>query len=172
MRIFNDIHVLDDQRAWAVDADGFILYTDDLGDSWSWASVRADNALNSLFVTPSGEAWAAGNNAAVLRNTDSDEVITSVLKERTLPQGMTLRQNYPNPFNPTTNITFELDHATDLTLRVYDITGRLVSELAHGHFAQGVHTIPFDAAHLSSGVYIYELGAREHTLSRMMTLVK
>lgn len=172
VRIFNDVHLLDEQRAWAVDADGFILFTDNLADSWSQASVRADNALNSLFVTSSGEAWVAGNNAAVLRNPDSDEVITSVLEERTLPQGITLRQNYPNPFNPTTNITFELDSATDLTLRVYDITGRLVSELAQGHFSKGVHTIPFDAAHLSSGVYIYELGAREHSLSRTMTLVK
>lgn len=173
VRIWNDIHLIDEQRAWAVEADGFILYTDNFGDSWSSASTRSDGSLNSLFITASGEGWAAGRDGVVLRNPDAASVPTStIVDERIVPQGITLQQNYPNPFNPTTNITFELDLTADVTLRVYDITGRLVSELANGRFSQGVHTISFDAAHLSSGVYIYQLQAAGAVHSGKMTLMK
>ncbi|MDI6403012.1 T9SS type A sorting domain-containing protein, partial [Balneolaceae bacterium ANBcel3] len=173
VRIFNDLQLLDDQRAWAVDADGYILYSDDLADSWRWASTRSGGSLNSLFITESGEGWAVGRDGAVLRNTDASSIpTTAIVEERAVPEGVHLQQNYPNPFNPATNISFELNHTADVTLKVYDITGRMVSELANGRYGQGIHTVSFDAAHLSSGVYIYQLQTNGRTLSRAMTLVK
>jgi phosphatidylserine/phosphatidylglycerophosphate/cardiolipin synthase-like enzyme len=91
-----------------------------------------------------------------------------------IPNSVTLSQNYPNPFNPVTNIRFELDSERTITLQVYDIMGRMVATLADNRsLSTGVHTIPFDASGLSSGVYLYRLQIDNgQTFSRKMMFVK
>lgn len=89
-----------------------------------------------------------------------------------LPQELRLSQNYPNPFNPTTQIAFELPETTDVVLEVYNIQGQRVAVLLSGQQQAGKHSVTFDAAHLSSGVYIYRLMAGGQTLTKKMTLVK
>ena len=66
-----------------------------------------------------------------------------------LPTQITLNQNYPNPFNPTTVISYELPESGNVTLEVFDMTGRLVATLANGTVQAGSHQINFDASGLS-----------------------
>jgi hypothetical protein len=63
-----------------------------------------------------------------------------------------LAQNYPNPFNAQTRIAFDLARAGEVTLEVFDITGRLVRRLVDGSIAEGTHEISLDARDLPSGV--------------------
>lgn len=93
-------------------------------------------------------------------------------EEDHIPREFDLSQNYPNPFNPSTNILFELPVATDLTLKVYDITGRLIQTLANGQYPQGTHKVMFDASGLSSGIYIYRLETSNSSITKKMTLIK
>lgn len=83
-----------------------------------------------------------------------------------------LHPNYPNPFNATTEITFDLPHAMQARLKVYDVLGREVAELAGGVMNSGSHTILYDASLLSSGVYFYRLEAGEFGETRKMVLLK
>lgn len=92
-----------------------------------------------------------------------------------IPTRMVLEQNYPNPFNPETVIGFTLPEAGQVSLHIYDITGRRVAKLVDGHMEQGWHRIRFDMrnqADLSSGVYLYRLSSNGQVLTRKMTLVK
>ncbi len=89
-----------------------------------------------------------------------------------IPRIATLLPNYPNPFNPTTNIPFELNTNTHVTLRVYDVHGRLVANLVNGLISAGKHDVAFNGAQMSSGVYLYELNAGEDRLVRAMMLMK
>ncbi|MCG8373421.1 MAG: family 16 glycosylhydrolase [Balneolales bacterium] len=73
------------------------------------------------------------------------------------PKDVRLLQNYPNPFNPSTNIQFELNNASNVTVAVYDILGRKVTELVNGFRSAGAHTVTFDANSFSSGFYLYQL---------------
>jgi len=65
--------------------------------------------------------------------------------------GFTLNQNYPNPFNPTTVISYQLSAISHVTLKVYDILGRLVTKLVDAKQTPGEHQVTFDAKRLASG---------------------
>jgi glucuronoarabinoxylan endo-1,4-beta-xylanase len=89
-----------------------------------------------------------------------------------IPVGFSLVQNYPNPFNPSTNIRIELPQASQVSLRVYDMLGREVSELVNERRDAGVHEVKFDGSELSSGVYLYRLQAGSFTQTRKLLLVR
>lgn len=89
-----------------------------------------------------------------------------------ITDGFHLAQNYPNPFNPTTNITFALPKNSYVNLAVYDINGKLVQQLANGQYAIGEHTVTFNAANLSSGIYMYRIQTASFTQIRRMVLMK
>jgi Ca-activated chloride channel homolog len=103
-------------------------------------------------------------------------------KEDALPKGFVLHQNYPNPFNPSTTIRFELPTDGHVTLKIYDLSGRLVKTLLSGDQYAGAHTAVWDGSDdagrkVAAGVYFYQLeftdasGARQ-VLTQKMSLVK
>jgi len=89
-----------------------------------------------------------------------------------IPKSIQLNQNYPNPFNPSTNIEFTLTQNTHATLEVFDMLGQRVATLVNQVMPAGTHTARFDAANLSSGMYIYRLQAGNTILTRKLTLIK
>ncbi len=88
------------------------------------------------------------------------------------PDRFELEQNFPNPFNPSTQIQFNLPVATDVSLKVYDITGRLIQTLADGQYPAGTHQVTFDASAFASGVYLYRLESPNAVHTRKMLLIK
>ena len=83
-----------------------------------------------------------------------------------------LSQNYPNPFNPGTTIRFALPEAVDVSLKVYDLSGRLVAELMQGMQNAGKYEVEFDGTDLSSGIYLYVLKAGSFKQVKRMILLK
>jgi hypothetical protein len=77
-----------------------------------------------------------------------------------IPAQFALSQNYPNPFNPTTAIGYQLAANSFVTLRVFDILGRMVALLVNAEQQPGAYTMRWDGSTLSSGVYFYRLSAR------------
>lgn len=88
-----------------------------------------------------------------------------------------LKQNTPNPFNPTTDISFVLKDAGNVSLKVYDVTGRTVKTLVDGERNAGVHTVTWDGtdatgASAASGIYFYRIEFDGYTEARKMVLMK
>jgi len=96
-----------------------------------------------------------------------DEVV-----QASAPAEFSLHSVYPNPFNPLTTISYALPEAARVTLRIFDVNGRQISELANGWRDAGVHEVTFDATNLASGVYVYRLDAGAFTASGKMVLMK
>ncbi len=110
---------------------------------------------------------------AVYYSVDGGEFTSSIGRDKVdLPEGFSLSQNYPNPFNPTTTIDFSLPFTADATIRVYDLTGRVVSTIRLPGTTAGTHSVQFDATNLSSGVYLYRLDAGGYSTAKTFTLVK
>lgn len=83
-----------------------------------------------------------------------------------------LDQNYPNPFNPSTQIKYSLGQAGLVTLKVYDVLGREVASLVNMQQDAGSHTVSFNASHLASGIYLYQIKAGDFQSVKKMMLIK
>ena len=84
-----------------------------------------------------------------------------------------LMQNYPNPFNPSTTIEFTLPEDGRVTLRVYDVLGKVVATLVDGELKAGsVHRATFDASRISSGIYFFRLEHRDKQLMKKLLVMK
>ena len=96
--------------------------------------------------------------------------------ESTIPTEFQLYQNYPNPFNPTTTISFGLPEAADVTIKIYDINGRLVSKLVNKKYQAGAHKLTFSGTHLASGVYfvhsIMQASGKKSIFTKKLILLK
>ncbi|TKJ40641.1 hypothetical protein CEE37_06670 [candidate division LCP-89 bacterium B3_LCP] len=88
------------------------------------------------------------------------------------PQEFSLQPPFPNPFNPTTNITFSLPHSSDVSLHVYDVSGRHVDTILNESVGAGVHTLVWDATGKSSGVYLFRLQAGDRVYVERGILAK
>jgi hypothetical protein len=88
------------------------------------------------------------------------------------PFAYRLDQNYPNPFNPVTMIRFSLTMPSLVTVRVYDVAGRLVRTVVDERMEAGEHSLPFEARGLASGVYFYRLKAAEFERTKKMVVLR
>ncbi|MCX6160855.1 MAG: T9SS type A sorting domain-containing protein, partial [Ignavibacteriae bacterium] len=77
-----------------------------------------------------------------------------------IPKKFDLSQNYPNPFNPSTKIDYLLPVNSYVTVKVFDVSGRLVESLVNQNQKAGYYTVSFNASFLSSGMYFYSISAK------------
>jgi hypothetical protein len=89
-----------------------------------------------------------------------------------VPATFNLYQNHPNPFNPLTKIYYEVTQDTKVNLSVFDINGKLVSELINHPHPAGRYSIDFDGTGLSTGVYFYKITVNNISKTKKMVLVK
>lgn len=98
------------------------------------------------------------------------------------PKDTLLAQNFPNPFNPETWIPYQLSKSTEVTLQIYDISGRLVRTLDLGWKPTGSYMTQSSAAYwdgrnnvgerVASGAYFYTLQTRDFAATRRMVILK
>ncbi|MBC8197683.1 MAG: T9SS type A sorting domain-containing protein [Candidatus Marinimicrobia bacterium] len=94
-----------------------------------------------------------------------------------LPTDFGLSQNYPNPFNPETTINFELPEDSEITIRIYDINGRLINEILNSSLQASYHSLNWRAEDksglpLSNGIYFYRMITPQFTDVKKMLLIK
>ncbi|MEO8211064.1 MAG: T9SS type A sorting domain-containing protein [bacterium] len=84
-----------------------------------------------------------------------------------------LSQNYPNPFNPVTKIDFELPNDGEVSINIFDMSGREIMTIFNNKFHNaGFYTVEFNGEGLSTGVYFYEMKIDNFREIRKMVLVK
>jgi carboxypeptidase T len=89
-----------------------------------------------------------------------------------VPSVYSLSNNYPNPFNPSTNIKFGIPKDGYVTMKVFDIAGREISNIISGQMKAGQYEVNFNAESLSSGVYFYRMTVNNFTETKSMIILK
>jgi hypothetical protein len=100
-----------------------------------------------------------------------------------MPAEFQVFQNYPNPFNPATWIPYQLAENTEVTIRIYNVAGRLIRTLELGNQKAGFYLSKEKAAywngtsdnneHVAGGVYFYQIKIGKRLTSvRKMVLLK
>ena len=167
------------------DASGVELYTvyvaEDGGDFTIWqdetsetsATFSGENGVTYEFFSRASDY--VGNTEVRRDEADTQTEVqlnTSLEPSSGIPDQFVLEQNYPNPFNPTTTIQYGLPNAGDVSLEVFDMTGRRVATLVNESKSAGWHYVTFDASNLASGMYIYWIQSGEFVNTRKLILVK
>ena len=110
------------------------------------------------------------------------QIQLAALVARVIPSGTSLLPNYPNPFNPETWIPYRLAWDSDVTLTIFDRSGRVVRMLEVGHRIAGFYesadrAIYWDGRNqfgeqVANGVYFYTLTAKDFTGTRRMVILR
>ena len=103
---------------------------------------------------------------------------TSSVGESATPSTISALAAFPNPFNPQTTIAFDLPVQTAVSLRVYDIGGRLIDVLMNNQMAnQGRNEATWRGRDMNgreapAGIYFYRLEAGGYSETKRMALIK
>ena len=99
-----------------------------------------------------------------------EEIFTT--SESSIPSEFALHPAYPNPFNPVTTLNYYLPKSSDVSLVIYDVTGREVSRLADSFHPAGNYKIDWDAAGFASGIYFARLDDGKMQMTQKLLLIK
>jgi hypothetical protein len=169
---------------------------DETGGDPTQAELDSLNAVNlSSLGGPTTEAgpWTVANLDSIRDNTVpyairatagllnwfcvSTGIITSVKSPSTgergnVPFEASLEQNYPNPFNPTTTIGYALHERSHVTIDLFNALGQHVATLVEGEKEAGRHEVQFNASHLASGTYLYQLRVDGYVAVRTLVVLR
>ena len=134
------------------------------GDSYSyydWQPNVPDNPYAQPPVnvqTDPGSYNLVNSDYWAVMKMDTTTITTGVpINELRVPNTFVLWQNFPNPFNPSTKIQFSMPRAGKVALKVYNVLGQLVATLANEQRSAGTHEVQWNASHVATGVYIYQM---------------
>ncbi len=145
------------------------------------AGFRVNKDSSGVFVYIAGRPYRLDTAASkanynyIIDNWMISELPTGMRDQETsaiAPGSFSLNQNYPNPFNPSTRISYSIQKAGLVTLKVYDILGREVATLFNGFQQPNSYSVSFNASGLASGIYFYKLKAGDFVQTRKMMLLK
>jgi hypothetical protein len=144
------------------------------GDWQAWTTVTATAALAAGTQTMRFVPLADGFN---LNYFEIERVSTDAVPSATAP-AFTLNPCYPNPFNPVTTISYDLQDPAIVSLKIYDLAGRIVQTLiASKSTPAGHHEIVWNGRNragraVEAGVYFCRLDVGGHSETRRMVLVR
>lgn len=128
------------------------------------------NSVTSVLTPPAiTKVKQDGSTRFALRVRTGNTVGTEPNSE---PQSVALPQNYPNPFNPSTTIKYSVEKVGRVTISVYSVDGRLISELVNEVKNAGEYEITWNAASQASGIYYYQFRSGGNVMTKQMSLIK
>ena len=89
-----------------------------------------------------------------------------------IPTELTLGPVYPNPFNSTTTIRYSLPYQSNVSLKVYNLSGQQMTTLFEGYRQAGFHSANLKATDLPSGLYFVRLKASDQLFTQKVMLIR
>jgi hypothetical protein len=130
--------------------------------------------MHWVLSTASGEEYTLEGLGEI---TIPTEETFTLERKAIIPIAYTLHQNYPNPFNPITSLRYDLPEQSRITLTIYDLMGREITQLVNTVQEAGYRSVKWDATDIhgkpvSAGVYLYQIRSGEYVQTKKMVLLK
>jgi alpha-tubulin suppressor-like RCC1 family protein len=153
--------------------------------------IAAGNS-HSLALADDGKVFSWGSNSDGQLGNNTEEgtystspvevvwpIATAVNDIPAAKGSLQLSQNYPNPFRQSTVIRYTVPATnktsgklSEVSLKVYDLTGREIATLVRGRKQPGTYTVPFKASGLTPGIYFYRLKTGNRMITRKMIMIQ
>ncbi len=160
-------------------AGNYYLYADSGYSQYRWSTgaiapfIQVNSTGSYFYYVPKGSGGFLSSRIYVVTNTANPCNSVTIQNETALiPDKFELIQNYPNPFNPETRIGFSLPKSGFVSLRVFDITGKIAATLVNQQMNPGKFIVDWDSGSLPSGIYYYILNAGNYSLVKKAVLIK
>jgi hypothetical protein len=147
------------------------------GEAWRMLLARYDYERTGSKITEIS-AWSQTNSTTFHvperfgRTIFSNSSTVSVERQHEATPYSFALSNYPNPFNPSTVIRYSLPCTSSVKLAIYDLFGREVATLVDQEQSPGWKDVPWNAAHVASGMYFYRLTAGAFTETKRLLLLQ
>jgi photosystem II stability/assembly factor-like uncharacterized protein len=166
--VLHAIWPMDPMTAYAAGANGRFLGTTDAGAHWVDTPTGSTANILSMQFANYTDGWASGDLGTILA---SNPPTSGVEKSLAIANVTALAQNYPNPVEASTTFSYFLSERTNVSLKIYDLSGREIATLASGEQAIGNHSVNWNLPDLRTGVYLYRLQAGETTLTKKLLVL-
>jgi len=123
-------------------------------------SVATDNIIK---LKGQSERWSSLLVSGVNKLTGSSIEI---------PQVLTISPAYPNPFNPVTKFTFGLPNDGNVEVNVFDVNGKLISNLVNNYMNAGSYEVEWNGLNQPSGMYLIKVQYNSEIRTEKIMLVK
>lgn len=156
-----------------------------LSREWRWLRINSyellagEHTLTFAYrekATKLDKIWISDGEFApsgMGRNAEScvPVVSTEFINQTKARSAYSLSQNYPNPFFDKTTISFEIPEETQVSIKVFNMLGVEIVELAGNQFNPGTHSLEFNSTKLPEGNYFYTFKADKHSITRKMIVL-
>ncbi|MBI1803693.1 MAG: hypothetical protein HY033_12800 [Ignavibacteriae bacterium] len=186
---YQSVRFIDENTGWAVGTNGNVIKTTNGGKNWYSQLSGTNNLLSDIAMFDSATGWIVGANGAILKTTDGGGPLPAPPPPPPSKPPIGLSPTTPNPFIPSKNeyvyLPFSVVTPGDISLRIYDILGRLI--LAHdlGYFGAGTYdesenpglTPTWDGKNqdgvpVVSGIYFYKYITRDFISTGKLILIR
>lgn len=150
---------------WA--ATGFPICT--VGENQLRPNLVSNGNLGAIVVW---QDYRSANNYDIYAVGFNTSGVIGITGNGTNLNEFTLSQNYPNPFNPSTSISYQLPVSGVVELTIYNVLGTQITTLVNGLQTAGSHSVVWNAASFTSGVYFYRLETESFVSVKKMLLIK
>lgn len=174
--------VINEAGTVTIDADGFI------GAVQMTLTHGADFSINLTDNAMVAEYATKGNiTTLIVVAPEDDQLFTSngefEITEMIVANSSTeinvimatefsLMAAYPNPFNPSTTLSLNMPADGFVSVKVFNLMGRVVATLAEGNMEKNTYSFTWNASEMPSGVYMVRAEAMGEVSSQKLMLLK
>ncbi len=154
---FNDVKFIDENRGWIVgesEEDAVVYYSKDGGKNLELQSHNASiNILKALAVIDASNAWISGDDGNILRLLPDPTLGTG---DAIAPRRM-FGEIFPNPGSGSVNVPFNLSADGQVSLLIYDLSGKIAENVLDEYLPAGKHTQEVNIEKLPDGIYLFKI---------------
>lgn len=154
----------------------------DSGQTINWTNYGANNQQlqSGSFVYDGGLITLYGIKIKKTNSTITLNITNCRVENEGSTEGLSIISNlnvFPNPLSGAATISFSLDQSQNVTLKIFDLTGRLMSTVANETMNSGDHQLQWNASDengnpLNTGIYLLKLETPNRSEAIRLSVIK